>query len=573
MTAEMMLALFNKLGVIVILAFVLSKVQGFRKLIIKKNINLIDKVILSVIFGFIGIMGTYSNISIHGSFANTTTVGVVVGGVLGGPMVGFLTGLIAGLHRYLIDIHGFTALASSVSILIEGLLGGYIYHYIRNKSSQWRAAFITGMTLEVIQVLIILILSRPFLDALELVKIIVLPMMMVNSLGIAIFIGIIENIYSEYDRIAAGQAQKALKIATLTLPYFRQGLNYDVAQKVVDIIYDAVDVEAVTITNCKEILAHKGIGEDHHIAGHGFQTQSTKEVVKTGRYKVINTKESIRCNQYNCQLKSGIVIPLKERDKIVGTLKLYKIKENSITSMDIELGLGLAQLFSTQIELSRLDYQKKLIIEAELKSLQAQINPHFLFNAINTIVSFIQFDTIKARQLLISLANLFRKSLSHHQDMVDIEIELEHIASYLEIEKARFGDKLQVRYELQANILCKIPPLILQPIVENAILHGILPKKKGGCITIKSRRGKEDIILEVIDDGVGIKPDKLITLLQDENQPSSVGLSNVNKRLINLYGEDYKLQITSRFDEGTCVLIRIPYIEEQHTSEMEGVVA
>ncbi|AOY78323.1 histidine kinase [Clostridium formicaceticum] len=571
--AEMVLALFNKLGVIIILAFILSKIEGFRKLIIKKKMTFIDKVILSMLFGCIGIMGTYSNIPIHGSFANLTTIGVVVGAILGGPVVGLFAGSIAAMHRYLIDMNGFTAVASSISIIIGAVAAAYVYYFIKNKLSHWKTVFITVVITEIAQTLLLLALSRPSFEGLELAKVTLLPMMFVNALGITIFIGIIENIYSEYDCIAAGQAQKALKIANLTLPYFRQGLNYDVAQKVVDIIYDAVDVEAVTITNCKEILAHKGIGEDHHIAGHSFQTQTTREVIETGKYKVINTKESIRCNQHYCQLKSGIVVPLKERDRIVGTLKLYKTEENSITSMDIELGLGLAQLFSTQIELSKLDHQKKLITEAELKSLQAQINPHFLFNAINTIVSFIQFDTIKARHLLISLANLFRKSLSHHQDMVDIEVELEHVASYLEIEKARFGDKLQVKYDLQTNIFCKLPPLILQPIVENAILHGILPKKQGGCITIKSKKDKKDILLEVIDDGVGIKPDKLMILLKEESYTRSVGLSNVNKRLINLYGEDHKLQITSRFNEGTCVLIRIPYIEEQHTSEMEGVVA
>lgn len=113
-----------------------------------------------------------------------------------------------------------------------------------------------------------------------------------------------------------------------------------------------------------------------------------------------------------------------------------------------------------------------------MKTLQAQINPHFLFNAINTIVSFMQFDTIKAKNLLISLADLFRKSLKSNQDMVDIETELAHIASYLEIEKARFGDRLKVAYELDETITCKLPPLILQPIVENAVIHGILPKKK-----------------------------------------------------------------------------------------------
>lgn len=571
--AEMMLSLLNKLGIIIILAVIISKVGIFRKLIIKKNITLLDKIILSVIFGLIGIMGTYSSVPINGALANTRAVGVMVGALLGGPMVGLLAGLIAGGHRYLIDIGGFTAFACGVSTIVEGLIGGYAHYYIKNRKNKWEAAFIIGIVAEIVQMIIILMIARPFGNALELVKIILFPMVVVNSFGIAIFIGIIENIYAEYDRIAASQAEKTLKIANLTLPFFRQGLNHEVAQKVVDIIYDFVDVAAVTITNCNEILAHKGLGEDHHIQGRGLQTEATREVIETEKYKLIHKKEDIGCNRLDCQLRSAVIVPLKERDRIVGTLKLYKKEENSITPIDIQLALGLAQLFSTQIELSRVDEQKKLITEAELKSLQAQINPHFLFNAINTVVSFIQVDTTKAKQLLISLADLFRKSLSNNQDMVDMDVELKHIASYLEIEKARFGDKLQVKYDLEDHLTCKLPPLILQPIVENAVVHGILPRKNGGLVTIRCKKEENNILLEVIDDGVGIEAGQLNSLMHQTTSGNSVGLNNVNKRLINLYGEEYRLQIHSIYSEGTSVLIKIPCVEGRYSCEVKEGVA
>ncbi|SET67504.1 two-component system, LytT family, sensor histidine kinase LytS [Natronincola peptidivorans] len=571
---EMMLSLLNKLGIIIILAVIISKIGIFRKLIIKKNITFMDKIFLSIVFGAIGIMGTYSSVPINGALANTRIVGVMVGALLGGPMVGFMAGLIAGGHRFLIDIGGFTAVACGVATIVEGLFGGYAHYYIRNKSPKWEWAFLLGVISEFIQMIIILLIARPFGDALQLVKIILFPMVVVNSFGIAIFIGIIENIYTEYDRIAASQAEKTLKIANLTLPYLRQGLNYEVAQKVVGIIKESVDVAAVTITNRHEILAHKGIGEDHHCQGFDLQTEATKEVIQTGQYKIINDKDSIKCIKNDCTLKSAIVVPLKERDRVVGILKLYRTEENSITSIDTELALGLAQLFSTQIELSRVEHQNKLITEAELKSLQAQINPHFLFNAINTIVSFIQFDSGKAKQLLISLAELFRKSLSNNQDMVDMDVELKHIASYLEIEKARFGDKLQVKYDIQKNVVCKLPPLILQPIVENAVVHGILPKKSGGSVTIRCRKNHEDILLEVIDDGIGMEAEELKGLLNQQSDTNCIGLMNVNRRLINLYGEEYKLQIKSTYNEGTSVLIKIPYVKGRYSSEVkEEIVA
>ncbi len=555
---EMMLALINKLGIIIILAVIISKIGIFRKLITKKDVALIDQVLLAIVFGLIGIMGTYSSVPIYGALANTRIVGVMVGALLGGPVVGVLAGVIAGGHRYLIDIGGFTAVACAISTIVEGLIGGFGYYYIKNKKGKWQYAFFIGVFAEIIQMSIILLIARPLYDAWNLVKIILFPMVFVNSLGIAIFIGIIENIYTEYERIAAGQAEKALKIANLTLPYFRKGINYEVAKKVVEIIYVSVDVAAVAITDTNVILAHKGIGEDHHISGEIVQTQVTRKVIKTGQYSIIDKKKDIQCNHNDCRLKSAIVVPLKEGDKVVGTLKIYKKEENSITTVDLELGLGLAQLFSTQIELSRVDYQKKLLIESELKTLQAQINPHFLFNAINTIVSFMQFDPNKAKNLLISLADLFRKSLKNNQDLVDLETELQHIESYLEIEKARFGDKLQVSYELNNSISCKLPPLILQPIVENAVIHGILPKKNGGTITIRSSKDSEDLLLEVIDDGVGMNEQIVADILNTREGNKSIGLTNVNKRLINLYGRDYQLNVMSEVNNGTRVFIRIP---------------
>lgn len=554
----MILALFNKLGIIIILAVIISKIGIFKRLITKKDIRTRDKVILAIIFGLIGIMGTYSSVPIYGALANTRIVGVMVGALLGGPIVGILAGVIAGGHRFLIDIGGFTALACGISTIVEGAIGSYAYYYIKNKEGKWQYAFFIGVFAEIVQMLIILMIARPFQDALQLVKIILLPMVLVNSLGIAIFIGIIENIYTEYERIAAGQAQKALKIANLTLPYFRKGLNYSNAQKVVEIIYSSVELAAVSITDDKQILAHIGNGENHHLIGGNIQAEVTKYVIVNGKYKIIANKKEIQCNHINCQLKSAIIVPLKEQDRVVGTLQLFKKDENSITSVDVELALGLAQLFSTQIELSKVEYQQKLLIESELKTLQAQINPHFLFNAINTIISFMQFDVDTAKNLLISLSNLFRKSLKNNIDMVDISTELEHIDAYLEIERARFGDKLKVHYDLGHDINCKLPPLILQPIVENAVIHGILPKKQGGSVTIRSRKESNGILLEVNDDGVGIDDGKIQSLLTDREGCQSMGLINVNKRLINLYGTDYQLSIDSLINSGTSVKIKIP---------------
>lgn len=557
MLLEMIFALINRLGLIIILAVIISKIGIFKRLIIKKNASIKDKLILAVVFGLIGILGTYSSVPVQGALANTRIVGVMVGALLGGPLVGLGAAVIAGGHRFLIDIGGFTAIACAISTIVEGLMGGYFYYYLRDKNQKWKYALFFGMLAEVTQMMIILLIARPFADALALVQIILVPMVFVNSIGIALFVGILENIYNEQERIAAGQAEKALKIANLTLPYFRQGLKEDVAQKVVEIIYQDVDIAAVSITNGEKILAHIGKGSDHHQGGEPIGTRATMDVLASGKHRIIRKKEGIYCVHENCPLKAAVVVPLKDQVKTVGTLKLYREIEHSITHLDEKLALGLAQLFSTQIEVSRLEVQEKLLVDAELRALQAQINPHFLFNAINTIQSFMLFDGKRAKVLLNSLAVLFRKSLSTQGELVDFDQEISHIQSYLEIEEARFGDRLKVEYDIDGGDGVRVPPLILQPIVENAVLHGILPKKDGGIVRISSSIRDKDYLVSIIDNGTGIAKEKIPDLLK-EGHRTSVGLINIQKRLTTLYGEEYGMRIESSKGKGTRVVVRFP---------------
>ena len=324
------------------------------------------------------------------------------------------------------------------------------------------------------------------------------------------------------------------------------------------IIYEMADLAAVAITDRENVLAHVGVGKDHHISGKGIMTSITKEVILSGEYRIVNTHEGIGCDRKECQLKSAVIVPLLEGENVVGTLKLFRSHKNGINSTDIQLALGLAQLFSTQLELSKIEYQKELLAKTELKMLQAQINPHFLFNALNTIVSFVRTKPERARELIINLADYFRQSLQFNSDDVDLIHEIHNIESYLAIELARFGDKLKINYDIPFGIKCRIPPLILQPIVENAVKHGIFNKEEGGTVWIKASVGESEYELSVKDDGVGIEPELMNRLKKDLNSCNRIGLGNVNKRLICKYGINYGLDINSKLGEGTTVIIRIP---------------
>jgi two-component system sensor histidine kinase LytS len=414
------------------------------------------------------------------------------------------------------------------------------------------------MALELLQMVIILAIARPFNAALELVKVIWFPMTAVNAAGIAIFIVIVENIFKEQERAGAYQAQLALDIASETLPYLKRGMNELSAYKTAKIIYEKADFDAVAVTDEKQILAHIGAGEDHHKPGHKVLTEATRRALTTGECQVASSRSEIECPDENCPLKSAVIVPLREGENVIGSLKLYKNRENSISSVDVKLAEGLGQLFSTQLELGRAEYQSRLLARAELKALQSQINPHFLFNALNTIISILRKDPARARELLIDLSDFFRKNLSMSLDLVPLEQEIEHVKAYLAIEQARFCERLKAVFEIQEGIDIMVPPLILQPLVENAIKHGLLPKKNGGTVRIGARNLENGVEISVIDDGVGMEESMVEKVLSRSACKDKIGLCNVNGRLESLYGSQSRLVISSKPGMGTEVKFFIP---------------
>ena len=558
---DLLWGLLTKVSIIIVIAYLFSNTSVFNKTINNEHYLIKDKILLSIFFGGIGIIGTYSGIPYMGAIVNNRVIGVVIGGLIGGPLVGFMAGLIAGGHRFLIDIGGFTALSCGISTILEGVIAGYFSSYYYNADNKVSFAFLTGLIAESVQMLVIILVARPLKDAIVLVEKIAIPMILVNSIGISIIIAIIQNIRSQNDAQAAFRAQMALKIANKTLPYLSKGLTIDAANKTVHIIYEMANVNAVSITDNERILAHIGDGSDHHLSGDLLHTQLTKEVLETGEYKIAYSKETIACDNPKCVLKSAIIAPLIIENQTIGSLKLYNSKNYEIKQVDLELVLGLASLFSTQIKLSKIENQSKLLAKAELRALQAQINPHFLFNALNTINSLIRIDPSDARKQLVNLAEYFRHNLNLIEDKVPLEKELNQIKSYLEIEKARYRNNLEIEYEIDADLSYEVPPIIVQPIIENSIKHGIFEMKDKGKIKISFKEDDHYLHIEVHDNGIGIKDETIEEILSGTYCSDSIGIVNIHKRLINMYGEENGLKIFSILSEGTTVKISIP-IEE-----------
>jgi two-component system LytT family sensor kinase len=225
----------------------------------------------------------------------------------------------------------------------------------------------------------------------------------------------------------------------------------------------------------------------------------------------------------------------------------------------------LAGWVSTQVELAELDSSRRLLIEAEVRALRAQISPHFIYNSLNAIASFINTDPQRARDLVVEFADFTRYSFRRHGDFTTVAEELRSIDRYLLLERARFGERLRVKLEIGPEVLgTVIPFLSLQPLVENAVRHGLEAKEGTGHITITARDAGPYAEVTVEDDGVGIEPDHLRSVLAGHTDGVHVGLRNVDARLRQVYGDDHGLIIDTAPGAGTLITLRVPKSQPEH---------
>lgn len=552
---ELSIGFLERLGLIVIFAMLISRVVFFKKYVMGETRNWTIKVLYGVFWGLLGVLMTVMGTEVSGGIANSRTIPVLLSGIIGGPFVGTLSGIIAGLHRMFFYVGGdLTAFSCGVSTVIAGIIGGYSKKWMESRSNRYYNGFLLGIGVEVIQMVLILILAKPFDQALELVKIIFLPMTVLNALGVGIFLYFIQQIYEENDNASAKMAHLSLQIANQTVQHLRKGLTETSARAVTEIIFRLTHYEAVAITDTEKILAHIGAGEGHHKPGSQIWTIKTRDALETGNLRIAQEKKEIGCNEESCPLCSVIVVPLNIGDEPIGTLKVYKTKPNAMNKPDIELVKGIGNLFSTQLELGVIEKQKELRARAELTALRAQIKPHFLFNALNAIMSLTRTDSEKARTLLQELSVVLRNGFKDNQPMIPIEDELRFIDAYLNIEKARFPDKLSVEMTIDKSLAFNLPPLILQPLIENAVKHGIQKKQGPGLLRIEIKRVENELTFLVADDGVGMSTAQE---MHSDEKSTGIGLSNVRERLMSIYKRE--LDIKTRPNEGTEIRFSIPY--------------
>ncbi|GER71660.1 sensor histidine kinase [Weizmannia acidilactici] len=579
--AALLPIMLERAGILVIAAFLLSRLKTFRQ-IIHQEYGRKEKLVLILIFGIFGMISNYtgiviehgkiseafghSHLSVESAIANTRIMGVGIAGLMGGPVVGIGAGVFAGIHR--LTLGGYTNIACSLSTIIAGIFMGLLgkRYNVRGKYAALQAVC-AGMLMEMLQMAIILSVAKPYEDALELVRLIAVPMITINGFGTFVFILIIQTILLEEERTRAWQTHRALQIAQETLAHFRKGLNTESCKKAAEIILKRTSADAVAITDREKVLAHVGAASDHHIPLQSMSTKLTEKVLEQGKIMVATSNREIQCTHEGCPLQAAIVLPLLVREQVVGTLKLYFKTAGQLSSVEQELAEGLSKLFSNQLELAEAELQRKLLKDAEIKALQAQVHPHFFFNAINTITCLVRTDTDKARALLIQLAAFFRSNLQGSRKMlIPLEKELEHVKAYLAIEQARFPGRYDVVFDIDPFLkTAMVPPFTLQPLVENAIHHAFSrPGAQKPSVAIRAFVKNGNFYMVTEDNGKGI-PEELARSLGnvavDSSDGTGTALWNIKKRMEEIYGRGAMFHIESRENAGTKVTISIPLDE------------
>jgi LytS/YehU family sensor histidine kinase len=295
------------------------------------------------------------------------------------------------------------------------------------------------------------------------------------------------------------------------------------------------------------VLAFVGAGADHHAVG-DRPIRPVYEALAQARPLLAPLGIRTECRHPACPLGAAAVVPLLLNDEPAGAVVAFATVGSPLTESDVDTLEAVGNQLSAQLQLSELT-------SATTTALQAQMEPHFVFNALNTIASFIRTDPERARQLVLAFANHLRSRLVRPGEFVTLEEELHHVRSYLELEQARFGAQLEVSVDVDQEALAvRLPPLLVQPLVENAVKHGKTDRPLHLHVRARVRRGR--LRVTVRDDGRGIARDAIERVLEPGvGEGTGLGLANVNRRLTAHYGEGVRLR---SFPFGTVVRLEVP---------------
>ncbi|MFE9016274.1 sensor histidine kinase [Streptomyces cyaneofuscatus] len=351
---------------------------------------------------------------------------------------------------------------------------------------------------------------------------------------------------------------ETLHTASLAAPPLRAGLTEESARRSARRLRSLLGTDALCLTDRESVLVWDGAGHHHgkDVMGH------IEELLEGGR----GTAFDSGCADLDCPLRWAVAVPLTVENRVLGALVAYAPRESAVLA---RAAGEVARWVCVQLELAELDRSRTQLIEAEIKALRAQISPHFIFNSLAAIASFVRTDPEQARELLLEFADFTRYSFRRHGEFTTLADELHSIDQYLALVRARFGKRLSVTLQVAPEVLpVALPFLCLQPLVENAVKHGLegastppreRPADNPFRITISALDAGSEAEVVIEDNGSGMDPDRLRRILRGEATTSTgIGLLNVDERLRQVYGDGYGLVIETGIGAGMKITLRLP---------------
>ncbi len=534
------------ISIFLMVLLLLNQYPIFRNTLGVKQLEARHIVLFSVLFSVMGVAGTYWNVEAANGIVNFRAVGIMLGGFLGGPLVGTIVGLVAGGFRALVIPVGDPMIHGGLSVA-QGILAGVLSRKVKAGRPLWWSSLGGAVFLEVLFWAAFLMVAQPS-DPGEVLTHLALPILITNSAGVALFIGILENSIHGADTRITQAMKNAFDSVHILLSALKGGLGEVNVGKIVDIIITMLP------TLSWVAVIYKG-----KVYTRTRFTTPVEEAQGSAELRILESQKTLP------NLPHILSLEVKDGNGKVGEILAAKSGASRppygtsyFFRREVEYIQGISQLISAIHEYERMKRSKELLAEAEIRALQAQINPHFLYNTLNTISFYIRSDPDTARNLIAYLSDYFRHSLSHPSACIPLAEEIHVIACYMKLEQARFGDRLRITYCLPGKEQISLPPLLLQPLVENAVNHGVLPLPAGGDIEVGLIDHGDMVKLYVRDTGVGIPREKRKGLLIDRHQRDCIGLINVHQRLLALYGPESGLHILSKPGKGTIVYMKIP---------------
>lgn len=356
---------------------------------------------------------------------------------------------------------------------------------------------------------------------------------------------------SGYISVTDEATYETLHTASLAGRHLADGFTDEGCERAAPYLRAMLATPALAVCDPTGVIVWEGTGE-HHLP----QVMDHAARALRGGGTVVLGPDEVTCSAVECPMRSAVVAPVVVGEGVVGAIAAYG---PTASAGLVRAAAEVAAWVATQVELADLGSERTRAMEAELRALRAQISPHFIYNSLAAIASFVRTDPDRARELILEFADFTRYALRRGGTFTTVSEELHNVERYLVLEQARFGERLGINLRIAPEVLAvRVPYLSIQPLVENAVRHGLAPKEGDGHVVLTASDLGTDIEVAVDDDGVGAHPDQIRKILDGQSRSDSVGLANVDGRLRQVYGEEAGLTVDTAPGAGMRVAFRVP---------------